>query len=114
VSFSTSREENGWRTRANAYYWAVVLPTFARELFHDVDFRAVHLNLIEVHLRLKWQLLPLGDDPDGDVQSQVRSTSVSRMNDEDFKDYLNRLSIFAGMKGIEFPKRDPADGQTNV
>jgi hypothetical protein len=84
-----------------------MLPTFARELFHDVEFRNVHLNLIEVHLRLKWQLLPLGDDPEGDVQSQVRSTSVSRMSDEDFRDYLNRLSIFAGMRDIKFPARRP-------
>lgn len=96
-----------WRTRANAYYWAVVLPTFARELFHDVEFRSVHLNLIEVHLRLKWDLLPEGDDPDGDVASQVRSTSVSRMSDEDFRDYLNRLTTFAGLRDITFPKRGP-------
>ena len=96
-----------WRTRANGYYWAVVLPTFARELFHDVNFRSVHLNLIEVHLRLKWELLPEGDDPDMDVSSQVRSTSVSRMSDEDFKDYLNRLTMFAGGNGITFPKRGP-------
>lgn len=85
-----------------------MLPTFARELFHDVQFRTVHVNLVETHLRLKWEFLPMGDDPEGDVQSQVRSTSVSRMSDEDFRDYLNRLTIFAAQNDVTFPKKEPS------
>jgi hypothetical protein len=90
-----------------------MLPTFARELFHDVQFRKVHLNLVEVHLRLKFEMLPLGDDPDERIESLVRSTSVSKMTNEDFRDYLNRLSIFAAERGIEFPQREP-DGDEEM
>jgi hypothetical protein len=59
-------------------------------------------------------MLPMGDDPDGRIEGQVRSTSVSKMSDEDFKDYLNRLSIFAAERGIGFPERRPAHGDEKV
>ena len=91
-----------------------MLPTFARELFHDVQFRTVHMNLLEVHLRLKWEMLPFGDDPDLRIEEQVRSTSVSRMPDEDFRDYLNRLTMFAAERGIEFPSKAPANADEEV
>lgn len=94
-----------WRRRANAYYWAVMLPTFARELFMDIHHRTVHEQLKVAHLRLKYEFVPNGDDPDDDIEAKGRSISVSRMTDEDFRDYLNRLSMLAGMESIEFPTR---------
>lgn len=99
-----------WRRRANAYYWAVMLPTFARTLFTDIHFRNVHEQLKVAHLRLKYEFVPNGDDPEGDIEAQGRSISVSKMNDEDFRDYINRLSMLAGMEGIEFPQRLPEEG----
>jgi hypothetical protein len=115
VSLSTSADEaRDLRRRQNNYYWGVMLPTFARELFHDVRFRSVHLNVIEVHLRLKWDMLPFGDDPDKRIEEQVRSTSVSRMSNEDFTDYLNRLTIFAAERGIQFLPREEPDGTKTV
>lgn len=96
-----------WRIGANAYYWAVMLPTFARELFHDIHFRKVDEQLNVCHLRLKWELLPFGDDLNGTIEANSRSIKKSKMCDECFKDYLNRLSMLAGMEGIEFPQRLP-------
>lgn len=98
-----------WRTRANAYYWAVMVPTFARDLFTDFHYRKVHEQLKMTHLRLKFEFLPNGDDPDADLEAQGRSISVSKMNDDDFRDYLNRLSMLAGINGIEFPERLPPE-----
>ena len=95
-----------YRGPANRWYWKVALATCARELFHDVDWRNVHVALAETHLRVKWQLLPMGDDPTKRIEEQVQSVSVSQMSDEDFKDYLARLQIFAAERGgIEFPKK---------
>lgn len=98
-----------WRHRANAWYWAVVVPTFARTLFMDIHHRNVHEQLKVTHLRLKYEFLPNGDDPEGDIEAQGRSISVSRMSDDDFRDYLNRLSMLAGMNDIEFPERLPPE-----
>jgi hypothetical protein len=91
-----------------------MVPTFARELFTDIHFRNVHEQLKVAHLRLKYEFLPNGDDETADIEQQGRSISVSRMDDEDFRDYLNRLAILAGMNDIEFPQRleEEDDAQT--
>ena len=96
-----------WRRPANAYYWAVMVPTFARELFMDIHHRNVHEQIKVAHVRLKYELLPFGDDPGEALEQQGRSISVSKMCNDCFRDYLNRLSMLAGMNGIEFPTRLP-------
>ncbi len=89
------------RRRQEGYYWAVVVPTLARELFTDVDHTAAHRDLAT-------RLLPDGDDPT--KRWQYRTTSVSGMSDEDFQDYLFRAVIWAALEGIELtPPRERHD-----
>lgn len=94
------------------YYWVAVVPTVAIHMA-DPRWREAHRymlrltvddGLIDPHTWLKFEFIPAGDTPQRwEDEENYYSTKFSEMSDDEFKDYVDRVVIWARTEGIEVP-----------
>lgn len=81
-------------TRANRYYWGVVLALLGEHLGYDPD---------DLHEVLAMKFLRMEDDPLTGVPLRKRTPKLST---QEFADYVDRCIRFAAEQGVVIPDAD--------
>ena len=96
LQISVRKRKRTRSAKANAYYWAVVVTTMARELgYADKD---------ELHDALVSKFRPLPADP---VTGLMRRESTREMSTDEFASYASEVRMWAEADlGFHFPEHE--------